>query len=140
MIGGTSAGAAVMSNVMIAGGHERPVMGHGFDLIPGAVIDQHFVKRNRIRRLQSALQLHPELVGFGIDEGTALIYGVQSGRFRVLGQSCVVACVPKLNSEQRTEFHFEFLNAGDEFDIERLRRGDPVPPTYVDLDAILLGD
>ena len=140
VIGGTSAGAAVMSSVMIAGGREKPTMGHGFDLIPGAVIDQHFVKRNRIRRLQSVLERHPELVGFGIDEGTALQFGVQSGRFQVLGQSCVVACVSRVEKDDRPNFHLQFLNPGDEFDIERLRRGDVVPPGYIDLDAALMGE
>ncbi len=140
VIGGTSAGAAVMSSVMIAGGRERPTMGHGFDLIPGAIIDQHFVKRNRIRRLQSALEQHPDLVGFGIDEGTALQYAVESGRFQVVGHSCVVACVPQVEPGQQPNFRIEFFNPGDEFDIQRLRHGDAVPLSYVDLDSILLGE
>jgi cyanophycinase len=140
VIGGTSAGAAIMSGVMIAGGRQKPTIGRGFDLIPGAIIDQHFLKRNRFRRLQNALEQHPELIGFGIDEGTALQFGVASGRFRVIGQSCVIACVPHADSEDRLSFQLEFLNPGDEFDIERLRRGDPVPPGSIDLDSILLGE
>jgi cyanophycinase len=141
VIGGTSAGAAVMSGVMIAGGREKPTMGHGFDLIPGAVIDQHFIKRNRFRRLQCALEQHPELVGFGIDEGTALQYDVESGHFRVLGTSCVVACVPRRGElDQRPGYRIEFLNPGDEFDVERLRRGDPIPAGDIDLEAILSGE
>ena len=140
VIGGTSAGAAVMSSVMIAGGRERPTMGRGFDLIPGAIIDQHFVKRNRMRRLQEAIKQHPDLIGFGIDEGTALQYGVESGSFNVIGQSCVVACVVRTESDQRPNFHVEFFNSGDQFDVERLRRGGAVPPSYIDVDAILLGE
>lgn len=140
VVGGTSAGAAIMSSVMIAGGQHKPTIGRGFDLIPGAIIDQHFVKRNRIRRLQRALELHPDLIGFGIDEGTALQYGVASGRFSVVGQSCVIACVPQVAHDQKIEFHFEFFNPGDDFDVERLRRGDPVPPSYIDIDGILLGE
>ncbi len=140
VIGGTSAGAAIMSNVMIAGGRANPLMGQGFDLIPGAIIDQHFMKRNRYRRLHQALEQHPELIGFGIDEGTALRYGVESGRFRVIGQSCVVACIPPSESNHYTSFHLEFLNPGDEFDVERLRQGEMVPPSSIDLDAILPGE
>ena len=140
VIGGTSAGAAVMSSVMIAGGREKPIMGHGFDLIPGAVIDQHFVKRNRIRRLQAVVEQHPGLVGFGIDEGTALQFGVASGRFQVLGQSCVVACVSLTQDDERPKFQLQFLNPGDEFDIERLRKGEIAPPRSIDFDSILLGD
>ena len=140
VIGGTSAGAAVMSRVMIAGGRDHPTIGRGFDLIPNAIIDQHFIKRNRFRRLKQALELHPNLVGFGIDEGTALQYGVESGRFEVLGQSCVVACVSHLDADPQTTFYLQFLNPGDQFDVQRLRRGDLVPPGYKDLDAILFGE
>lgn len=140
VIGGTSAGAAIMSSIMIAGGREKPTMGRGFDLIPGAIIDQHFVKRNRIRRLQYALERHPDLIGFGIDEGAALQYAVDSGRFRVVGQSCVIACVPHVEPDQRTTFRLEFFNPGDDFDVDRLRRGDAVPPSYIDIDGILLGE
>ncbi len=46
--------------------------GQGFDFIKGAVIDQHFLKRNRMDRLIGALALHPNLVGLGIDEETRL--------------------------------------------------------------------
>lgn len=137
VIGGTSAGSAVMSDVMIASGRETANLGRGFGLIPGAIIDQHFVKRNRIRRLQSALERHPELIGFGVDEGTALMFHVQSGRFRVLGNSAVVAVVPKDDGKSMT---IEFINGGDEFDVERLRQGLPVPANYVDLDSLLFGE
>jgi cyanophycinase len=142
VIAGTSAGAAVMSRVMIAGGRDQPIMGHGFDLIPGAVIDQHFIKRNRMNRLQTALEQHPDLIGFGIDEGTALQYGVESGRFQVLGQSSVVACVMQRSSdkEKASKLHLQFLNPGDESDVVRLRRGDPIPPRFTDFESILLGE
>jgi len=142
VIGGTSAGAAVMSRVMIAGGRDQPTMGQGFDLIPGAVIDQHFIKRNRMGRLQRVLEQHPDLIGFGIDEGTALQYGVESGRFQVLGQSSVVACVMLKSSGKETssKLHLQFLNPGAESDIDRLRRGDAIPPRFSDFESILLGE
>lgn len=140
VIGGTSAGAAIMSDVMIASGRERPQIGQGFGLIETAIIDQHFVKRNRFRRLKLAIQQHPELIGFGIDEGAALQYSVATGRFCVLGSSCVVACVANNDSDHRHSLRVEFFNPSDEFDIERLRRGDDVPMSFMELDSILLGD
>ena len=140
VIGGTSAGAAVMSRVMIAGGRQSPIIGRGFDLIPNAVIDQHFVKRNRFRRLQQVLEEYPDLVGFGIDEGTALQYAVETGRFQVLGQSCVVACVSRRDDRERTNHQLQFLNPGDEFDLERLRRGETVPPGLTDWETVLFGE
>ena len=48
VIGGTSAGAAVMTRVMITGGRTTADVGQGFDFFPGAVVDQHFLKRNRL--------------------------------------------------------------------------------------------
>ena len=69
-----------------------------------------------------------------------LQYGVQSGRFACIGQSCIIACVPRIGQDQKIDFHFEFFNPGDDFDVERLRRGDPVPPNYIDVDGILLGE
>ena len=140
VIGGTSAGAAIMSGVMIAGGRGTPVIGQGFDLIPDAVIDQHFVKRNRIGRLYQVLEQHPDLVGFGIDEATALQYSIKTGHFQVLGQSCVVACVMDVGNESPAKFRLQFLNPGDEFDIRRLRRGEQVQPAFTDFDAVLFGE
>ncbi|WP_397569136.1 cyanophycinase [Schlesneria sp. T3-172] len=140
VIGGTSAGAAIMSGIMIAGGRGTPVMGRGFDLIPGAVIDQHFIKRNRIGRLYQVLERHPDLIGFGIDEETALQYAIKTGSFQVLGQSCVVACVLDAGNEKSGKFRLQFMNPGDEFDIERLRRGDQIQPAFSPFEEVLFGE
>lgn len=79
-IGGTSAGAAVMSRHMIAQGEAvlRPRkdivdtdVGLGF--LPTAVVDQHFSERRRLPRLLSTLASRPDLLGVGIDEDTALV-------------------------------------------------------------------
>jgi len=113
VVGGTSAGAAVMSTPMITGDEKHPggkrppkdpgdsssafmtiardniVTKEGFALLPGAIVDQHFVRRRRLNRLISAVLEHPELVGVGIDESTALEVG-PDGRWRVLGESVAV--------------------------------------------------
>jgi cyanophycinase len=86
-IGGTSAGAAIQSKLMIASGNPIPKIAIGFDFLPGAVIDQHFVKRERRPRLVKTITENPEHVGFGIDEGTAMI--VVGRRIFVLGDSTV---------------------------------------------------
>ena len=80
VIGGTSAGAAIQTRVMIASGQSEPDIQTGLDLLPGAIIDQHFTQRNRQPRLRLAVKQHPECVGLGIDEGTALIVGTNAGR------------------------------------------------------------
>lgn len=73
-VGGTSAGAAIASKVMIAGGKEEPKIGRGFDLLPWSVVDQHFSQRSRGGRLQLAVQRNAERVGLGIDESTAVFF------------------------------------------------------------------
>ena len=111
VVGGTSAGAAVMTTPMLTGdekhpGGERPpakgsndaymtiarenvVTAPGFSLLPGAIVDQHFVRRRRNNRLFSLILEHPELVGVGIDESTALEVE-PDGSWRVLGASVAV--------------------------------------------------
>lgn len=87
VVGGTSAGAAIQSHVMIASGNPVPEIREGLGLLPYLIIDQHFLKRNRAPRLQYAVRQHSELLGVGIDEGTALI--VTGRTARVLGRSYV---------------------------------------------------
>jgi cyanophycinase len=90
VIGGTSAGAAVMSDVMIKGGNPSADVGRGFGFVTNAVVDQHFLKRNRFNRLLGVLSDRPNLIGLGIDEGTAFI--LQGDEWSVAGRSYVVAC------------------------------------------------
>ena len=90
VIGGTSAGAAIMSRVMITGGQDKATVGTGFGFLPGAVVNQHALRRSRINRLLGVLADHPDLVGVAIDESTALV--VRQGRWQVMGDSYVVAC------------------------------------------------
>jgi cyanophycinase len=117
VIGGVSAGAAVMSPVMIRGGGREPETGPGFGLLPGTVIDQHFLARRRQERLLRVVAANPGLVGIGIDEGTALI--VQGTRLSVMGASCVVTCLPASTDWPEEVIH---LQPGDEADLPRLVR------------------
>lgn len=77
VIGGTSAGAAVMSRTMIVGdptdGESLPPLGEGLALWPEVIVDQHFLARGREPRLLAAVQHHPELVGIGIDDSTYVL-------------------------------------------------------------------
>lgn len=108
VVGGSSAGAAVMSAIMITGderhpGGDRPdttqaymtiardnvITIDGFGFVPNAIVDQHFVRRKRNNRLLSLVLEHPELIGVGIDESTALVIDSQD-RWSVIGASVVV--------------------------------------------------
>jgi len=72
-VGGTSAGASAMSAVMIAQGEGTSVeLATGFGLLPDVIVDQHFSERERLDRLIAAVLLHPTMLGFGLDEGTAI--------------------------------------------------------------------
>ncbi len=95
MVGGTSAGASVVSEHMVAFGSEgdTPRQGMtqtsaGLGLLPGVVVDQHFDQRSRYGRLLSLAARSPSLVGIGIDEDTAAV--IKGGRFlEVVGRGCV---------------------------------------------------
>ena len=73
VVGGVSAGAAVMTQTMIVGGSDPQFDPRGFDLLPGVVVDQHFLNRNRTQRLLNVLARHRDLIGLGIDEHTAVV-------------------------------------------------------------------
>ncbi len=90
VVGGYSAGTSSLTEIMIRYGNPEPVAGRGFGLIGGVIFDQHFIVHRREQRLRSVLELHPELIGFGIDEGTALV--IYGDRFEVVGESIVRRC------------------------------------------------
>ncbi len=94
VVGGTSAGAAMMPDIMIVEGDsetnprmEVVAMGPGMAFLPGVVVDQHFSQRGRLGRLISALAQQPAVLGFGIDENTAII--VSDNQFEVIGEGCI---------------------------------------------------
>ena len=73
VVAGTSAGAMMMSEEMIAGGSatESFIKGavkmyKGLGLIPGLIIDTHFIKRGRFGRISEAVAQFPELIGIGL--------------------------------------------------------------------------
>lgn len=116
IVGGTSAGAAMMPDVMIVDGEsetnprvEVVQMGPGMGFLPGVVIDQHFLQRGRLGRLISALAQQPAVLGFGIDENTAVI--VQDNKFEVVGEGAVTVV---------DESEITHTNIGDIFKDEAL--------------------
>ncbi|WP_084204464.1 cyanophycinase [Leisingera daeponensis] len=81
-VAGTSAGASIMSEHMVAGGssNSAPAEGNitlapGMGLTNAVIIDQHFTQRNRLGRLLTASSFNPFLIGLGIDEDTAAFIG-----------------------------------------------------------------
>jgi cyanophycinase len=123
VVGGTSAGAGIMSQVMIVTGRCEARLGRGLDLFPHVVIDQHFLKRNRFRRLLGVLETHSDLIGLGVDESTALEVDLQPQRLRVIGNSYAVVCTPGKPSRELAPV-IEILKPGDELDLARFRSGE----------------
>jgi len=81
-VGGTSAGASILCEHMIAGGDEgSAIVAGSVRLAPGLgltnrfIIDQHFRERDRLGRLLTAVAYNPFAVGLGLDEDTAVFIG-----------------------------------------------------------------
>jgi len=130
-VGGTSAGAAIMSRVMLTGddrhgkealsefgpGAYRTSEGMGF-LPERVVVDQHFLRRGRENRLFSVLMEHPDYLGLGIDEATALV--VKDGKARVLGERSVMVFDPSgmtMNGVSFRDLRIHVLRAGQSIDL-----------------------
>lgn len=94
---GTSAGAAIMSEVMITGEGDFTVIDgsrvqtrRGLGLLPqDMIVDQHFIKRQRQNRLFGLILGRPAALGLGIDEDTALVV-TDGRRAEVIGASRVM--------------------------------------------------
>ena len=99
LVAGSSAGAAIMSEVMIEGGTsleaatygavsdpDQPgmLLGRGLGFFPWGIVDQHFIKRGRFGRLVVAMAASGTRRGFGVDENTALF--VDGDRAHVVGE------------------------------------------------------
>lgn len=136
ILGGTSAGAAMMSNSMILRGESNSnprfggmEIGPGMDFLPGAMIDTHFSERGRFGRLLTAVAHYPQDIGFGIDENTAMI--ASDGKFEVIGENSVTVVdaggitytnLPDLESGQSLTIHgvhVHVLSEGHKFDLEK---------------------
>jgi cyanophycinase len=133
-LAGTSAGAAAMGYHMIAGGgngespHPALVsMAGGLGFLPGVIVDQHFHNRNRVARLFSAVVMHPECLGVGVDEDTCALFEAE-GQLQVVGRGTVMIvdageasffCEPHPHSTMPISMHnlrVHLLRRGDRFD------------------------
>jgi cyanophycinase len=93
-VGGTSAGASILAEHMIAFGRSGATprqrmsqLAGGLGLVQGAIVDQHFAQRNRYGRLLSLVAQSPGLLGIGVDEDTAAV--VRGTHLEVVGRGAV---------------------------------------------------
>jgi len=121
-IGGTSAGAAMMSYYMLTGNqllgdttyestfsklwYNNIEIKEGLGLLDSAIIDQHFVARSRYNRMLSAIAKFPGLPCIGIDEGTAII--VHENNVMVAGASQVIVFSHPQNLQVTSKGYIKF--------------------------------
>ncbi|MGD8780263.1 MAG: cyanophycinase [Ignavibacteria bacterium] len=141
VVGGTSAGAAVMSEIMITGNelvHNDSTSSfvtiekgnievtEGFGFLRTVIIDQHFLKRKRHNRTISTLIEHPDLIGVAIDESTAIIVNPDD-TFEVMGDYQVLVYDPTESNNIRedtrgnlgiSDMKLHVLINGDKFDLK----------------------
>ncbi|MGQ9902027.1 MAG: cyanophycinase [Fimbriimonadales bacterium] len=114
VVGGTSAGASLMGARMPTGDHSpegalkvgASATAPALSVLPNALVDQHFLKRQRLPRLLCALLEHPHLVGIGVDEEAWAL--VQRGQLAVHRGQVVVARV-----RQKPRQHERMLGSRD---------------------------
>jgi len=123
VIAGSSAGASIqgrylaratpISNVKImAFGYERG----GLGFLDGVAIDQHFSERRRQKDMTQLVTKHPQLLGIGLDESTAII--VQKSRAEVVGKGRVFF-YDRQNAPEPEQPDYIALPAGSEFDLAK---------------------
>ncbi len=143
-IAGTSAGAAIMPEHMIAFGQEGPTptaamvtLAPGLGITQLAIIDQHFRQRDRLGRLLTALTYNPRPIGIGLDEDTAAFMS-PDGKLTVVGSGAITIVDPSEVSHSSMDstrpheavcvlgLRLHVLTAGATFDI-KTRQAAPPP-------------
>lgn len=120
--GGTSAGAAVMSDPMMTGEADlkildgtkvgvRPALG----FVPDVMFDQHFLLRQRHNRLFGFVMVNPKYLGIGINEGMAVM--IENNRdLEAVGPTHVMFIDAK---DRKGAMLVHFLKAGDRYDLKK---------------------
>jgi cyanophycinase len=132
VIGGSSAGATILGSFMVRGdtkSNETMIGDHtvGLGFMKNTAIDQHLLRRNRQFDMLDVIDKHPELLGIGLDEDTAIV--VEGDRFDVIGRSYAV--IYSTQAVAGANGRFYFLAPGDRFDLKArtaTRRGDEWRP------------
>jgi cyanophycinase len=130
VVAGSSAGASILASYMVRGAKENnfimmaPGYEEGFGLIKGVAIDQHMLTRNRQDDLEEVVAKHPDVLGIGLDESTAIV--VQGQQFEVVGASKIaihdgriVKGAQERNGGKKKYF---FMGPGEKYDLTKLER------------------
>lgn len=128
VIGGSSAGASIQGSFLARGdtANNQVMVGDhqvGFGYIKNTAIDQHVLVRNRVFDMFDILKVRPGLLGFGIDENTALV--VSGNEAEVLGASYIAVYDGGFWSREGSDLKnlpdsssiFYYLRNGDCYDL-----------------------
>ena len=122
--GGTSAGAAAISDPMMTGDADLKILDgskvgvrKGLGLLPNVIFDQHFLVRQRHNRLLGLVMQYPKMLGVGIDEDTAVL--VEDNRkLTVIGATKVIFVHATRSNK---EFALAILGPNETFDLKKRR-------------------
>jgi cyanophycinase len=140
-IAGTSAGASVMSEMMLVPGdrfeshtvRDSLAMAPGLGLVADMIIDQHFAARGRLSRLMGAVAQNPRALGVGVDEDTAFV--IHHGHCQVVGAGAVYIVDANASSSSNLseadadktmslfDVRLHVLSSTDTFDLKARRPG-----------------
>jgi cyanophycinase len=142
LVAGTSAGASVMSDMMLIKGTSKIThrigdlhMAPGMGLIRDVIIDQHFAERGRFGRLIGAVAHNPRILGLGIDENTAAL--LEGDLLRVIGSGAVYVVdgsdisysnIAEARPEQALSMHNMRVHVLSDDDGFNLTTREPIPP------------
>ena len=121
---GSSAGASIQAEYMVRGNplgnQEMMAEGYeqGFGFLRGVAIDQHFTGRNRFADMSSLMQRFPQLLGIGIDGGTAII--VEGSKANIIGKGSVHFYDADAHSPD-DERDYQSVKAGGSYDLRERR-------------------
>ncbi len=118
VVGGSSAGATIQGSYLVRGDSSTNtiMMGdhtEGFGFLANVAIDQHLLRRNRHFDLVEVIEAHPELLGIGLDENTAIV--VRGDTFEVIGSGYIAIYDSTKVAGDHMKFYF--LAPGDRYDL-----------------------
>ena len=122
VIGGSSAGATIQGSYLIRGAREgnEIMMAKGYEagmgFLRNVAVDQHINTRKRETHLKEVIAAHPELLGVGLYESTAIV--VQGNQFEVIGDGKVAIT----DGKDHDGLSYYLLNVGDQFDLKARRK------------------
>jgi cyanophycinase len=119
VVGGSSAGASIQASYLMGAQDEAAAARAytaGFGFLKNTAIDQHVNTRRREMRVVPVIAAHPELLGIGIDESTAII--VKGDQFEVIGAGQVAITDGKRHDGRS----YYFVSPGKKFDLKKRER------------------